>query len=118
LSPDAQVYVRNGREWIGKLLRYESGAEVPEREFNQAWQTYFPAYGDSPQVIASKRAARARAQSGVPTLSQKPGKPGGLLTPSPPPVDTSLPKMKVSTPDVDIPIEGMTNDQLLEMLDK
>ena len=118
LSPGAQIYVRNAREWIAKLGRFESGAEVPEREFKEAWLQYFPTYGDSPEVIARKRQARAQIERSFPPIGQQSGAPSGES------VDTSLPKMTVSTPRVGSPpgaagstFETMSTEQLLKSLE-
>jgi hypothetical protein len=46
------------RNFVNSLLRPESGAAISESEFANARQQYFPRPGDTPEVIAQKRANR------------------------------------------------------------
>lgn len=69
-SKNFQSYQQSAREWISGLLRYDSGAAVPETEFARYFKTYFPQPGDSADVIAQKNASRIEAvqsmQMGLP----------------------------------------------------
>lgn len=47
--------------FINAILRKESGAAVPEQEYARYKMQYFPAPGDSPEVLAQKRANRLQA---------------------------------------------------------
>jgi hypothetical protein len=48
------------RDFIAASLRYESGAAISPTEFDKQDITFFPQPGDSPEVMAQKRAARQR----------------------------------------------------------
>lgn len=67
---NGQRYQQAAREWIGSILRYDSGAAVPEEEYWRYFRTYFPQPGDSKETVAQKRASRQgaaaelKAQSG------------------------------------------------------
>ncbi len=58
------------REFVNAVLRLESGAAIGESEFASAAQQYFPQPGDTRDVIAQKRQARARAIQGLKNSSQ------------------------------------------------
>ena len=60
-----QQYKQAAKDWTLAVLRYESGANVPEQEAEKYWDTYFPQYGDSKEVIAQKAASRAAKLQGV-----------------------------------------------------
>ena len=49
------------RNFVNAVLRVESGASINESEFRNAEKQYFPMPGDSPAVIAQKRANRETA---------------------------------------------------------
>lgn len=57
-SNEYNLYRQAAREWISGLLRYDSGAAVPESEFARYFATYFPQVGESAEVRAQKAAAR------------------------------------------------------------
>jgi hypothetical protein len=46
------------RDFINAVLRQESGASIGSSEFDSAKRQYFPQPGDTPEVIAQKRANR------------------------------------------------------------
>ena len=69
VSPEMKTYVTDARVWISGLLRYESGAAVPETEFWRYFKTYFAASGDSPAVVAQKREARKAATKDLHMMS-------------------------------------------------
>lgn len=58
MSAEQQQYQQGARVWISGLLRYDSGAAVPEDEFDRYFTTYFAQGGDSDAVIAQKTASR------------------------------------------------------------
>lgn len=60
-SGNFQQYQQSAREWISGLLRLDSGAAVPEVEFQRYFQTYFAQPGDSDEVVQQKATARVRA---------------------------------------------------------
>lgn len=73
-SKKFQAYQQSAREWISGLLRYDSGAAVPETEFHRYFTTYFPQPGDSQQTIQQKNQSRQLAvqsmQMGLPQHGQ------------------------------------------------
>ena len=64
-SGDVQAYNQTAKQWIRAKLRKESGAVIGEQEMEDEFRTYFPQYGDGPEVIARKAAARAEATKGM-----------------------------------------------------
>ncbi len=64
-SDPYKKYLQKSRDWISGILRYESGAAVPEVEFWRYYQTFFAVPGDSASVIEEKRKARQRAAEGL-----------------------------------------------------
>jgi hypothetical protein len=79
-TPQEQMYAQARLDFIAAVLRKESGAAISAGEFVTEEKRYFPQPGDSPQVIAQKRQARATALA---TLSTEAGRP--LQLPQPPP---------------------------------
>lgn len=55
---DMQSYQQAQRNFVNAVLRRESGAVISPSEFDNARQQYFPQPGDSPQVLAQKKANR------------------------------------------------------------
>lgn len=53
------------RNFITATLRKESGAAISASEFKNAEQQYFPRAGDSPEVLAQKRANRQQVIEGM-----------------------------------------------------
>jgi hypothetical protein len=64
-SSEYQKYRQAAMQWVRAKLRKESGASISDSEFEGDFRTYFPQYGDSPEVIAQKKAAREDAARGV-----------------------------------------------------
>jgi hypothetical protein len=64
-SGDVQAYNQTAAQWIRAKLRKESGAVIGEDEMEDEFRTYFPQYGDGPEVIARKAASRAEATRGM-----------------------------------------------------
>ncbi len=57
-SKEYQQFDQAKRDFINAQLRRESGAAISPSEFDSANKQYFPVPGDSPEVIAQKRANR------------------------------------------------------------
>jgi hypothetical protein len=53
------------RNFVNALLRRESGAAISKSEFDSAEKQYFPRTGDSPEVLAAKKANRLQAIVGL-----------------------------------------------------
>jgi len=53
------------REFIGAVLRYDSGAAIPDSEYANAYETYFPSSSAGPEEIKQKAIARQRAIDGL-----------------------------------------------------
>jgi hypothetical protein len=70
-SAEAQMQDQAERNFVNALLRKESGAAISKDEFSSAEMQYFPRAGDTPEVIAQKKANRERA---VDTLRREAGK--------------------------------------------
>lgn len=64
-SGPAQAVDQAGDEWVNALLRPDSGAAIPPAELATYRATYVPEWGDKPEKIAQKRAARVRAAEGI-----------------------------------------------------
>lgn len=62
---DTQEYTQIARQWIRAKLRKESGAAIGKDEMAQEFTTYFPQYGDGPDVLKRKAAAREEATKGM-----------------------------------------------------
>lgn len=60
-SPEYKLYEQAKRDFINAQLRFESGAAIGAAEFENADKQYFPQPGDTPDVIAQKRANRELA---------------------------------------------------------
>lgn len=71
-SEEFQTYQAAAREWIAGLLRLDSGAAVPESEFQRYFQTYFFAPGDNKQTREAKKKARIAAMDALKAI-QPPG---------------------------------------------
>lgn len=64
-SSNQQSLDQARRDFINATLRRESGAAIADSEFDNADRQYFPQVGDSPAVIAQKKANRERATRGI-----------------------------------------------------
>lgn len=60
-----QKFDQAKRDFINATLRRESGATIQPSEFESADKQYFPLPGDTPGVLAQKRANRAEAIKGI-----------------------------------------------------
>jgi hypothetical protein len=61
ISPEAQKFTRSATEFINAINRRDSGATITKDEWKDAFNRYFQRPGDSPEVIAQKKDARATA---------------------------------------------------------
>lgn len=64
MAPEVQKVTQAQRDFVNAVLRQESGASISGSEFENARKQYFPQPGDSPEVIAQKRANRETAIKG------------------------------------------------------
>lgn len=64
-SPQQQKVEQAQRDFVNAVLRRESGAAISPTEFDSAKKQYFPAVGDSPEVIQQKAANRQLATRGL-----------------------------------------------------
>lgn len=64
-SPQYQQYKQAAGEFIAGILRLDSGAAVPEIEFERYFQTYFAQPGDSQAVVQQKAESRRRAMESL-----------------------------------------------------
>lgn len=65
VTPEYQQLQQAQRDFINAVLRRESGAVIADSEFANASQQYFPQPGDTPEVIAQKKANRETALEGI-----------------------------------------------------
>jgi hypothetical protein len=80
-SPEYQKYDQASRDFVNAILRKESGAAIPESEFENARIQYFPQPGDTPEKIAQKQKNReivinAMHRTAGPALAQEAAQPG------------------------------------------
>ncbi|MET1083771.1 MAG: hypothetical protein ABWY12_12100 [Burkholderiales bacterium] len=64
-SSERQLAEQAQRDFIAATLRYESGAAIPDTEFEAQRKIFFPAVGDGPAVLEQKARARQRAVSSL-----------------------------------------------------
>lgn len=64
-TPRQQQLEQAQRDFVNATLRRESGAAISPTEFDSARKQYFPQVGDSPEVIAQKKANRELAVRGM-----------------------------------------------------
>ena len=64
-SKEKQRYRQAANDWIRAKLRQESGAVIADEEMAAEYRTYFPIFGDSPEVIAQKVRARKVAEASM-----------------------------------------------------
>lgn len=84
----ARQYQSAQLEWADSLLRATTGAAATKEEIENTKRTYFPQFGDSPDVVAQKADARRRVQM---DLARRAGPAGAAAMPTGP--------VRVSTPD-------------------
>lgn len=61
-SEENQRYKQAASDWVRAKLRWESGAVISPDEMEKEFQTYFPVYGDSDEVIEQKARSRRQAE--------------------------------------------------------
>ena len=64
-SADQQVYRQAQRAFTEARLRKESGAAIPQGEYDTDAKTYFAQPGDKPETVKRKRAARQAVLNGL-----------------------------------------------------
>lgn len=64
-SKNQQLYLQSANEFIAGILRLDSGAAVPEAEFERYFKTYFPQPGDEDETVKQKAVARQRAMDSL-----------------------------------------------------
>lgn len=64
-APERQVAEADQRDFVSAVLRFETGANMPPAEVEEARIRYFPQPGDSPEVIAEKARLRINALDGL-----------------------------------------------------
>jgi len=64
-SPEFQKFEQTKRNFINAKLREESGAVISDEEFDDADKQYMPQPGDSPEVLAQKKANRNTVIQGL-----------------------------------------------------
>jgi hypothetical protein len=77
-----QAYSQAARQFVNSVLRRESGAAISQSEFDSARKQYLPMPGDTDQVKAQKRAARADVltqfeRGAGPAAQRRPATPSG-----------------------------------------
>lgn len=87
-SPQQQKVEQAQRDFVNAVLRRESGAAISPSEFESAKKQYFPAVGDSPEVIQQKAANRQLATRGL--MAEVPAKRRDSIT-NPAADDSGLP---------------------------
>lgn len=70
-SSNQQVYRQAQRAFTEARLRKESGAAIPQQEYDNDARTYFAQPGDKPAVVERKRKARAAVLEGLKFASGK-----------------------------------------------
>jgi hypothetical protein len=121
LTPEYQRFNTAKSQFITGLLRRESGAAISPYEWDRYGKEYFPAPGDSEQVVEQKRKARQREIANMkrsagpgyksPDLTVPPvagntaapappagGRTGGAAVPSAPPRPTNVPQGSAYSP--------------------
>lgn len=64
-SPDRQRFQDASAHFINAINRRESGAQVSNREWQDAYRRFIPVYGDKPETLKAKAAARQQALDGI-----------------------------------------------------
>jgi hypothetical protein len=61
----AQQYKQAQDQWSEAYLRFKTGAAATEQEVQRNNRTFFPVFGDKPEQIAQKAAAREQAEKDI-----------------------------------------------------
>jgi len=94
-SPEQQQIEQAQRDFINAILRQESGAVIADSEFANARKQYFPAPGDSQEVIEQKQRNREMAINGFRVTAGPAAKNIGN-----PPAQKQAPQQSVAAPAV------------------
>ena len=70
VSSEHQQYQQAAQNFISGILRLDSGAAVPEEEFQRYFAQYFPIAGDTPETVAQKAATRRKLVQDIRDQSQ------------------------------------------------
>lgn len=71
-DPKAQQANQAQQQWAEAYLRFKTGAAATESEVKRNMRTFFPQFGDSPQVIAQKARMRKEAENDVRGAGKQP----------------------------------------------
>lgn len=85
-TPEQQKYHNASMEWVRAKLRKESGAVIGKEEAIDEYNTYFPVYGDSPDVIRQKKILRAEATRSMQMMAGETDSPAPRPPVQPPPL--------------------------------
>lgn len=64
-SDEYRKYESAALRWAANMLYLKSGATAPVEEVQSTWKQFFPQFGDGPEVIAQKEAARIQEMNAV-----------------------------------------------------
>lgn len=64
-SAEYKTYEQAARNWVGALLRKESGAAISNAEYDQGLKQYFPLPGDTQEIMDQKSIRRQQALGGM-----------------------------------------------------
>ena len=65
IPANAQQYKQAQDQWSEAYLRFKTGAAATEQEVQRNNRTFFPVFGDKPEQIAQKAAAREQAEKDI-----------------------------------------------------
>jgi hypothetical protein len=65
VAPEVQQYKQAQEQWAESYLRFKTGAAATEGEVQRNIKTFFPQFGDKPEQIAQKAAARQQAEQDI-----------------------------------------------------
>lgn len=112
-SPEFQQAEQAGKEFLQAILRKDTGAAITAEETAEYGSVYLPRPGDSPEVLAQKRASRNRAvvaiQNGLPPAAILALEKGGTSLVPNEAANISAPPSAPSIPDAGGPPK-VTND--------
>lgn len=76
ISPKAKMIKQLEKEFIGSILRPETGAAASDEEWSMYGGKYFPRPGDTPEILARKKQVR---QQDIDTMATMAGKAAGQI---------------------------------------
>ena len=71
-DPKSQQANQAQQQWAEAYLRFKTGAAATESEVKRNMRTFFPQFGDSPEVIAQKARMRKEAENDVRSAGKQP----------------------------------------------